>query len=74
MQLAFSKCRFIRTNQFIVLPGGVFLIQTALMEIFHMLVPHDLQGEQDGNLVMRVAFCTLMWVLIMGVEFSLDTV
>ncbi len=45
MQLAFSKPRFIRTNQFIVLPGGVFRIQTALMEIFHMLVPHDLQGE-----------------------------
>ena len=47
MQLAFSKSRFIRTNQFIVLPGGVFLIQTALMEIFHMLVPHDLQGEYE---------------------------
>jgi len=74
MQLAFSKSRFIRTNQFIVLPGGVFLIQTALMEIFHMLVPHDLQGEYEDNLVMRVAFCALVWVLIMAVELSLDTV
>ena len=28
----------------------------------------------NGNLVMRVVFCTLMWVLIMAVELSLDTV
>jgi predicted tellurium resistance membrane protein TerC len=29
----------------IVLLGGVFLMYTALKEIFHMLVVHDLQGE-----------------------------
>ena len=60
MQLAFSKSRFTQTNQFIVLPGGVFQIQEALLEIFHMLVPHDLHGEYDGNLVMRVVFSALV--------------
>jgi predicted tellurium resistance membrane protein TerC len=29
----------------VLLFGGVFLMYTALKEIFHMLVVHDLQGE-----------------------------
>ncbi len=58
----------------IVLLGGVFLIYTALKEIFHMLVVHDLQGENGDGRAKRTVFSALMWILIMNIVFSFDTV
>ncbi len=58
----------------IVLLGGVFLIYTALKEIFHMLVVHDLHAENGDRRAKRTVFSALMWILIMNVVFSFDTV
>ncbi|MEM7633976.1 MAG: hypothetical protein AAF299_05415 [Pseudomonadota bacterium] len=54
--------------------GGVFLICTALNEIFHMLVEHDLHGENGDNRSKRTVFSASMWMLIMNVVLSFDTV
>ncbi len=59
----------------IVLLGGVFLIYTAMKEIFHMLVVHDLHGENGKNgRAQRTVASALMWILIMNIVFSFDTV
>ena len=58
----------------IVLIGGVFLIYTAMKEIFHMLSIDDL-GHQEQNEKGRSSFKTaLFWILAMNVVFSFDTV
>lgn len=58
----------------IVLLGGVFLIYTALKEIFHMLVVHDLHAENGDGRAKRTVFSALVWILIMNIVFSFDTV
>ncbi len=60
----------------IVLLGGVFLIYTALKEIFHMLVVHDLHGENGkaNGVAKRTVGSALVWILIMNIVFSFDTV
>jgi predicted tellurium resistance membrane protein TerC len=59
----------------IVLLGGVFLMYTALKEIFHMLVVHDLEHENGKNgRAQRTLASALMWILIMNIVFSFDTV
>ncbi len=46
--LPFAKGEF-NGHSLIVLLGGVFLIHTALKEIYHMLVVHDLgHGASEG--------------------------
>ena len=57
----------------IVLLGGVFLIYTAIKEIFHMLVVEDLEHEgadRRPNSVARALF----WICAMNLVFSFDTV
>ena len=62
-------------HSIIVLLGGVFLIYTALKEIFHMLVVHDLHDENGKNgRAQRTVASALLWILIMNVVFSFDTV
>jgi predicted tellurium resistance membrane protein TerC len=60
----------------IVLLGGVLLIYTALKEIFHMLVVHDLHGENGkaNGVAKRTVGSALVWILIMNIVFSFDTV
>ena len=59
----------------IVLLGGVFLMYTALKEIFHMLVVHDLENENGKtSRAQRTVASALMWILIMNIVFSFDTV
>jgi predicted tellurium resistance membrane protein TerC len=60
-------------HSLIVLAGGLFLIHTALREIHHMLSVDDLQHEGEGPQHRSVA-TTLMWILIMNIVFSFDTV
>jgi predicted tellurium resistance membrane protein TerC len=58
----------------IVLLGGVFLMYTALKEIFHMLVVHDLQGENGKGRATRTVASALTWIGLMNIVFSFDTV
>lgn len=60
-------------HSLIVLFGGAFLIHTAMKEIAHMLsVDHLGSGKKDGG--SRTLFSALMWILIMNIVFSFDTV
>lgn len=57
----------------IVLAGGLFLMYTAMKEIYHMIGVPDLENE--GKRAVRKSFASaLFWIVIMNVVFSFDTV
>jgi predicted tellurium resistance membrane protein TerC len=58
----------------IVLLGGLFLIKTAMSEIKHMLVVDDLDHEKPQGPAKRTVASALMWILLMNIVFSFDTV
>ena len=58
-------------HSLIVLFGGVFLIYTALKEIFHMLVIEDLGHGGVGGVATRTVGSALVWIVIMNIVFSL---
>jgi predicted tellurium resistance membrane protein TerC len=57
----------------IVLVGGVFLIYTAMKEIYHLLSVHDL-GHGDKNAATRTVTSAFVWIILMNIVFSFDTV
>jgi predicted tellurium resistance membrane protein TerC len=57
----------------IVLIGGVFLIYTAMKEIYHLLAVHDLGHGQKG-VAQRTVTSALIWITLMNIVFSFDTV
>jgi predicted tellurium resistance membrane protein TerC len=57
----------------IVLLGGVFLIYTAMKEIYHMLSIENLGHAQTGQATRTVA-SALVWIMVMNIVFSFDTV
>ena len=61
-------------HSLIVLAGGVFLIYTAMKEIFHMLVVEDLEGHAGAGSAPRSVAAALVWIVAMNVVFSFDTV
>jgi predicted tellurium resistance membrane protein TerC len=62
-------------HSLIVLAGGLFLIHTAMKEIFHMLAVDDLGKGGDGAPVAtRTVGSAIFWILVMNIVFSFDTV
>jgi predicted tellurium resistance membrane protein TerC len=61
-------------HSLIVLAGGAFLIHTALKEIFHMLVVHDLGHGEDKSATRSTVGRALFWIMVMNIVFSFDTV
>jgi predicted tellurium resistance membrane protein TerC len=62
-------------HSLIVLVGGIFLLYTALKEIYHMLAAPELgHGEGSGGRAMRSVGSAFAWILIMNIVFSFDTV
>jgi predicted tellurium resistance membrane protein TerC len=61
-------------HSLIVLAGGVFLIHTALKEIFHMLVVNDLEHDGGEGPRHRSVANAIFWILVMNIVFSFDTV
>ncbi len=59
-------------HSLIVLIGGVFIIYTAVKEIFHMLVVEDLEGSHDK--VRRSVSVALFWIIAMNLVFSFDSI
>ncbi|MEX3010136.1 TerC family protein [Hoeflea sp. TYP-13] len=57
----------------IVLAGGVFLIYTAVKEIYHMIGVEDLEHEAEGG-PRRTVRAALFWIVVMNLIFSFDTV
>jgi predicted tellurium resistance membrane protein TerC len=64
----------INGHSLIVLFGGVFLLYTALKEIFHMLQVDDLRHEGEAPKSTRTVGMALFWILLMNIVFSFDTV
>ncbi|WP_422371099.1 TerC family protein [Hoeflea sp.] len=60
-------------HSLIVLAGGVFLIYTAIKEIFHMIGIEDLAHDQ-GRPARRSVAVALVWITAMNLVFSFDTV
>lgn len=57
----------------IVLVGGVFLIYTAMKEIYHMLAAEELGHGASGPAHKSVTNA-LTWIVLMNIVFSFDTV
>lgn len=57
----------------IVLVGGVFLIYTAMKEIYHLLGSHDL-GHGGPGVATRTVASAFTWIVLMNIVFSFDTV
>jgi predicted tellurium resistance membrane protein TerC len=57
----------------IVLFGGVFLIYTAIKEIWHMIGKPDLE-HGASQAPRRTVTAALVWILVMNIVFSFDTV
>jgi predicted tellurium resistance membrane protein TerC len=64
----------INGHSLIVLLGGIFLIYTALKEIFHMMQVEHLSEEGDAQRHTRSVGVALAWILAMNIVFSFDTV
>ncbi len=60
-------------HSLIVLAGGLFLINTALREIRHMLSTDDLEHDESGPKHRSVG-SAIFWILVMNIVFSFDTV
>ncbi len=61
-------------HSLIVLLGGIFLIRTAMNEIRHMLTIDDLNHERPEGPRHRTVATALVWIVIMNIVFSFDTV
>ena len=59
-------------HSIIVLFGGVFIIYTAMKEIFHMISISDLQHEDKGD--KRSVFSALFLIVSMNLVFSFDSI
>lgn len=57
----------------IVLVGGVFLIYTAMKEIYHMLAGEAHEHGQSGP-ARKTVTSALTWITLMNIVFSFDTV
>jgi predicted tellurium resistance membrane protein TerC len=64
----------INGHSLILMAGGAFLIHTAMKEIFHMLVVHDLGKASDGGPKHASVARVLFWILAMDIVFAFDTV
>lgn len=60
-------------HSLIVLLGGVFIIYTAIKEIYHMISVHDLEHEGDGAPKRSVA-SAIFWIVAMNLVFSFDSI
>jgi predicted tellurium resistance membrane protein TerC len=60
-------------HSIIVLLGGIFLIYTALKEIHHLLSTDEI-GHSPEATAMRSVAMALVWIVLMNVVFSFDTV
>lgn len=57
----------------IVLVGGIFLIYTAMKEIFHMIGLESLEHGEEKP-ARRSVTTAIVWILVMNIVFSFDTV
>lgn len=57
----------------VVLVGGIFIIYTAVKEIYHMISVQDLEHEGDGA-PKRSVPAAIFWIVLMNLVFSFDSI
>jgi len=62
----------VTVHAFIELLGGIFLIYTAMKEIFHMLSVEDIEHAQNGE--RRTVGSALFWIVSLNLIFSFDSI
>ncbi len=79
-QLPFFEMKFVgyvtasfNVHAFVVLVGGIFIIYTAMKEIFHLLSQEHLEDAGDTSKLRSVAVA-ITWIVIMNVVFSFDSI
>ena len=60
-------------HSLIVLIGGIFIIYTAVKEIYHMISVHDLEHEGEGA-PKRSVPAAIFWIVAMNLVFSFDSI
>lgn len=55
----------------VVLVGGIFIIYTAMKEIYHMLSLEDIEHDGEGQKSVAAA---LFWIVTMNLIFSFDSI
>ncbi|MFB1004587.1 MAG: tellurium resistance protein TerC, partial [Bacteroidia bacterium] len=60
-------------HSIIVLVGGVFILYTAVKEIFHMMAPleNNLEKSNEGN---KSVGSVIAWIVLMNLVFSFDSI
>jgi predicted tellurium resistance membrane protein TerC len=60
-------------HSIIVLVGGVFILYTAVKEIFHMMAPmeNDLESSDKGK---KSVGSVIAWIVLMNLVFSFDSI
>jgi predicted tellurium resistance membrane protein TerC len=61
----------INIHSIIVLVGGVFIIYTAIKEIFHMM---HIEEHSDSPRQPKSAASVIMWIVLMNLVFSFDSI
>ncbi|MCA9188152.1 MAG: tellurium resistance protein TerC [Pirellulaceae bacterium] len=59
-------------HSLIVLAGGVFIIYTAIKEIYHMVSGHSL--EHNESTAQRSVAMSITWIVLMNLVFSFDSI
>ena len=60
-------------HSIIVLVGGIFILYTAVKEIFHMMSPieDDINGQEKGT---KSVGSVIAWIVLMNLVFSFDSI
>ncbi len=61
-------------HSIIVLLGGVFIIYTAVKEIWHMMLIDDHHGPEDADKKGVSRNTIIFWIVIMNLVFSFDSI
>lgn len=61
----------VNIHSLIVLVGGIFIIYTAIKEVFHMIGTDDL-AHSDGQ--QKSMFSVIFWIVLMNLVFSFDSI
>ena len=58
-------------HSIIVLLGGIFILYTAMKEIFHMMILDDLEKDDRKS---QSAGIVIAWIVVMNLVFSFDSI
>ena len=58
-------------HSIIVLIGGIFILYTAMKEIFHMMILDDLEKDDRKS---QSAGIVIAWIVVMNLVFSFDSI